>query len=286
MRARKWLNDAPAGHGAWSIIWLALWEAAGKTDDDLRVRARKWLDDVPVEHGSWAFIWLALWEAAGKTDDDLRARARKWLDDAPSALEQWKYVWQELWILSGKADVELRALGDKWLDIDIPQQSTDDTNPWHWKDAWEMQWNDADGNSTRRQVLAQRAKTWLSEFDPKRGGWTSVWKTLWQAANATEQSELGGIADAWLQRVDPSHPRWASIWLIVFASNSARQDFRVSLARDWLNGLGKRTDWHLVWWELWRIPIRDDAMRNAARSRRHQLSLVERRRIQDQLRDQ
>lgn len=75
---------------------------------------------------------------------------------------------------------------------------------------------------------------------------------------------------------------------------NARQDsaptegeLLISDARGWLIGRGKRSDWHLVWVELWKIrQLRDDALKSAARSRLYQLTAPERRRIEEQLADE
>jgi tetratricopeptide (TPR) repeat protein len=164
------------------------------------------------------------------------------------------------------------------------------TNLWMWKDNWQQQWDDAQGDSARLISLAEQAKTWLCEFDFTRRGWTSLWMVLWQANNDTftNRAELGNLAERWLQIIDPAHPRWASLWVALWSeaqTNPNRLSFLTAHGRAWLAGEGPRTDWDQVWLTLWNRPeSRDETMKELAWLRMQSGPGSDYRIIEDQLR--
>jgi hypothetical protein len=89
---RQFLATVSIEHGAWGVVWEALWRGH-EGDAWLNRLAREWLAKVPVEQGSWKFVWEALWERQ-EGDVGLDLLARDWLAKAPPAHGSWTFVWE------------------------------------------------------------------------------------------------------------------------------------------------------------------------------------------------
>jgi hypothetical protein len=187
-------------------------------------------------------------------------------------------------------DAELRVLGVTWLG-EISEPSSGGSHPYQWKDAWEIQWDNAAGNLASRDILARKAMAWLAAYDLDQKGWTSVWSTLWEHSDTDHsipRGDLVGLGQGWLDQADAVHPRWAPVWLKLWdVAQLTDRAVLTSRGRGWILGTGKRIQWHLVWIELWKFPqLRDDTFREAARSRLHQLNAADRRKIEQLLSDE
>ncbi|MBR1033975.1 hypothetical protein JQ584_46405 [Bradyrhizobium liaoningense] len=173
----------------------------------------------------------------------------------------------------------------------MPEAPSAKRHPYEWKDAWEIQWNNAIGLPAKQSHLAIKAMKWLGTYDLEQYGWTSVWRVLleYAATNDTiSQREFLDLGLGWLERIAPTHPRWALMWLSLWDTAQGTLAFRdllIRKGRDWLVATGTRTDWHLVWKELWKIPaLRDNELEAAARFRSKKMSLHDRLAIERLLR--
>lgn len=246
--ARRWFEEADITYGGWRFIWIDCWDSVQRTDferDELAGLGLMWIEKVDSP-SAWYQVWERLWsnESKGAGRIQLLEAGAAWLHRVKPTAQGWHHVWCDVSAGLKKESIPLSPLPPYEVTGTEAASgaSRKDRRSWQWKDDWQNRW-DATSSDDDKLALSFEALDWLGAMDLDEGGWSTVWRILWDSRFGPSRlhPELSKLAIMWLAEVDLAHPRWFQVWELVWEDNGSRERFRSELeflVRDYIGVKG------------------------------------------------